>query len=291
MPYLETPDGTDIYFKDQGEGAPVILIHGWPLNADMWEKQALFLVENGYRVISYDRRGFGRSDQPITGHDYTTLAGDLAELIDQLDLTGVTLIGFSMGGGEVVRYLSQSGSDRVRSAVLVSSIAPFLLKTDDHPDGVPAEVFETMETELRKDRFAFLTDFFPKFYGRSLVHHTVSEAVLDWTFSMAIQGSYKATLEQLHTFSSTDLRAEMASITIPVLVIHGTSDTTIPAKVAGEVAAKLLPNARYLPYEGEPHGLILTAADRLNQDLFAFLQEASTFLPASEAAPDFASVR
>jgi non-heme chloroperoxidase len=271
MPYIETKDGTTIYYKDQGTGAPVVLIHGWPLNADMWEHQELFLAENGYRVISYDRRGFGRSSKPFTGHDFNTLADDLATLIETLDLTGVTLVGFSMGGGEVIRYLSRHGAARVIKGVLISAVPPFLLQTDDNPDGVPEAQFDEFRTQIRKDRFAFLNDFGPKFYGRSLVHHTVSEPVLNWTFAMAIQGSLKATLDGVTTFSSTDMRAEMPAITTPFLIIHGTGDSTVPAKLAGEKSDQLLPNSTLIEYEGEPHGIFITQAQRLNLDLLDFL--------------------
>ncbi|SNS28623.1 non-heme chloroperoxidase [Granulicella rosea] len=271
MPTIETKDGNTIFYKEQGTGAPVVLIHGWPLNADMWEKQELFLAENGYRVISYDRRGFGRSSKPLAGHDYDTLADDLAALLDTLDLTGVTLVGFSMGGGEVIRYLSRHGSARVVKGALISSSVPFMVQAGDNPDGVPPETFEDFKNEIRKDRFAFLDSFGPKFYGRTLVNHTVSQPVLNWTFALASQGSLKATLVGIDTFSSTDMRAELPVITTPFLIIHGTGDATVPAKIGGDVSARLLPNSTYIQYEGEPHGLFLTAADRLNLDLADFL--------------------
>lgn len=193
-------------------------------------------------------------------------------MIDALDLRGVTLVGFSMGGGEVVRYLSRHGSARVAKAVLISSVAPFMLKTDDNPDGTDPAVFDGFRDNLRKDRFAFLEEFGTKFYGRTLVHHTVSEAVLDWTFATAIEASLKATIDDLTAFfSSTDFRQEMRSLTTPFLIIHGTSDATVPIDAAGRAAAKMLPNATLIEYEGELHGLFFTAADRLNQDLLNFL--------------------
>jgi non-heme chloroperoxidase len=273
MPYITTQDGTEIYYKDQGTGTPVILIHGWPVNADMWEHQALFLAENGFRVISYDRRGFGRSSQPFDGHNYDTLSDDLAALMDKLDVKGAALVGFSMGGGEVVRYLSRHGSGRVAKGVLVSSVPPFMLKTGDNPDGVPPELFEGFKANVRKDRFAFLTGFAPQFYGRTMIKHTVSQEVLDWTFAMAIQASPKATLDDIDAFSGTDFRKEMAAIQTPFLVIHGSSDATVPMALSGAKSAKILPNAEFIEYEGEPHGLFMTAADRLNADLLAFLKK------------------
>ncbi len=271
MPYLELSDDTELYFNDLGSGKPVVLIHGWPLSSDMWEHQVPFLVEAGYRVITYDRRGFGRSSQPFDGHDYDTLAADLAELIDSLELEDATLVGFSMGGGEVIRYLTNFGSAHVSKAVLISAVPPFMLKTDDNPDGTPAETFDGFRQAILKDRFDFLNTFDSQFYGRSLVHHTVSDAVLNWTFALAIQGSQRGTLEQLKSFSTTDFRAEMPSITTPFLIIHGTGDKTVPIDAAGRASAKLLPNATLIEYDGEPHGLFMTVPDRLNADLLNFL--------------------
>jgi non-heme chloroperoxidase len=270
MPYLKLKDGNEIYFNDWGTGAPIVLIHGWPLSSAMWEHQSTFLANHGYRVITYDRRGFGHSSQSWDGHNYDRLADDLAELMDALDLHDVTLAGFSMGGGEVVRYLSRHGSTRVSKAVLISSVAPFMLKTDDNPNGTDPAAFDGFRENLSKDRFAFLNVFGPLFYGRSMVHHTVSESVLDWTFALAIQASLKATIDDVTAFSSTDFRQEMQSLQTPFLVIHGTSDATVPIDAAGRAAAKILPNAKLIEYEGEPHGLFITAADRLNQDLLDF---------------------
>ena len=187
MPFLTAKDGTAIFYRDLGSGTPVVLIHGWPLSGDMWDKQTTYLAEHGVRVIAYDRRGFGRSDQPWTGYDYNALASDLNDLLEALDVRGATLVGFSMGGGEVVRYLSRYGTSRVNRAVLVSAVTPYLLKTEDNPEGVDATVFEDIERQIREDRPAFMKEFGPKFYGRTLVKHTVSEPVLEWTQTMALQ--------------------------------------------------------------------------------------------------------
>jgi len=271
MPFILAKDETEIYVRDWGTGDPVVLIHGWPLNGDMWERQAHFLVENGYRVITYDRRGFGRSDQPSERYDYDTLASDLHSLMEELDLVDATLVGFSMGGGEVVRYLTNYGATRVGKAVLISSVTPYLLKTEDNPDGVDAEVFDKILDQLTEDRAGFLKDFAPKFYGRSVINHTVSEAVLEWTQSMAFTSTLRPTIATAVAWSSTDFRAEMANIEIPVLIIQGTSDATVPIDASGRRALQILPNAELLEYEGEPHGLFLTAADRLNEDLLSFL--------------------
>ena len=271
MPYLLTPDETELFYQDWGTGSPVVLIHGWPLNSDMWEHQASFLVDNGYRVIAPDRRGFGRSEQPFRGYDYNTLSDDIAALINELDLRHAALVGFSMGGGEVVRYLSRHGSARVARAALISSVCPYMAKSDDNPHGTDPSTFEDFREQIRKDRFAFLNDFGPKFYGRSALHHTVSEAALNWTFAMAIQGGYKATLSSLDSFSQTDFREEMKSLTVPFLIIHGTGDHTVPIDASARAAAKLLPHNTLIEYDGAPHGLFLTEPARLNADLLNFL--------------------
>ena len=271
MPYLETKDGTELYFNDWGTGTPVVLIHGWPLSSAMWEHQAAFLVANGYRVISYDRRGFGKSSHPFTGHNYNTLADDLAELMDSLKLEGAVLVGFSMGGGEVVRYLSRHGSARVVKGVLISAVTPLTGKTPDNEDGVPEAMVDGFKKSLAKDRFAFMTTFFKAFYGVGLVSHPVSDEVLHWSFLTAAQACGKATLDCVTAFMYTDFRQEMKSLTIPFLVIHGGSDKTVPVETSGRQSAKLLPNATYLEYDGEPHGLNMTAPDKLNADLLNFL--------------------
>ena len=271
MPYLITDDEVELFYQDWGIGRPVILIHGWPLNSDMWEKQATFLVENGLRVIAYDRRGFGKSDQPWGAYDYDTLAADLNTLITALELEDVTLVGFSMGGGEVARYLATYGSEGISGAVLISAVTPYLLKTDDNPDGVDGKVFDDIEQQIRADRPAFLRDFNTKFYGRSVIKHTVSEPVLDWTQDMALAGSLRATLATANSWATTDFRQDLKAIDIPVLVIHGTSDNTVPIDAAGRRTVKLIPGATLSEYEGEPHGLYLTASDRLNKELLNFI--------------------
>lgn len=271
MPFIAAQDGTEIYYRDWGSGTPVVLIHGWPLNCDMWEKQATFLVEHGFRVVTYDRRGFGRSGQPWKGYDYDTFATDLHDLMNQLDLRDSVLAGFSMGGGEVVRYLNLYGDNRGKKAVLISSVTPCLQKTHSNPEGVEPKVFGEMEANIRKDRPAFLKEFAHKFYGRTAVKHSVSEATLEWHQAMAFTATLRSTLAAENAWSMTDFRQDMKQITIPVLVIHGTSDATVPIDVGGRRSAKILPNATLMEFEGEPHGLHITAADRLNQALLEFL--------------------
>ena len=274
MPTFATADGTDIFYHDwhpAGAGATVVLIHGWPLDADMWSAQALALAEKGHRVVAYDRRGFGRSGQPWSGYDYDALSDDLAALIAHLDLSDVTLVGFSMGGGEVARYLGRHGGAKVAKAALVSAVTPFLLKTADNPTGVAQSVFDGMLAGLRADRPQFLADFATGFYGNSLLRKRVSAGVLDWTFQMAMLGSHRATIECVKAFSATDFRPDMAAFTMPTLIIHGTADVTVPIDSSGRVAARLIPHAKLVEYDDEPHGLTATAADRLNADLLAFV--------------------
>ncbi len=273
MPFAKAPDGTEIFFKDWGSGRPVVLIHGWPLNADMWEYQAPVLASAGLRVISYDRRGFGRSGQPWSGYNYDTLADDLAAVMDHLDLRDATLVGFSMGGGEVARYLSRHGAaGRVFKAVLVSAVTPFLLRTADNPDGVDRSVFDGMIEGLQKDRPNFLATFGKQFFGAGLLTFSISSELLQWASMLALQASPKATMDCVRAFSETDFRADLPGIAVPTLVIHGEGDATVPIGVSGRRAAQMIPGARLVEYAGAPHGLFFTEKDRLNQDLLAFIQ-------------------
>ncbi len=275
MPSIETTDNVHIHYEDWGTGRPVVLIHGWPLSGAMWEYQAGALVEAGYRVIAYDRRGFGKSGQPWLGYDYDTLTADLKALIDQLDLRDVTLVGFSMGGGEVARYLGRYGAERIAQAVLVSAITPFLLKTDDNPTGVPKETFDPILEGLKSDRPHFLAGFSQVFFGKTLTGSKVSQEMLDTSLTVAMQASPRATIECAKAFGTTDFRQDMAAFTIPTLIIHGTADKTVPIDASAHQAAKLVPGAILKEYDGEPHGLHVTAMDRLNQDLIAFLGHAA----------------
>ncbi|MGV1832277.1 alpha/beta fold hydrolase [Agrobacterium vitis] len=271
MAFIEAKDGTQLHVKEMGKGRPVVLIHGWPLTGDMFEYQSLALLEAGFRVITYDRRGFGQSGHPADGYNYDTFADDLASVIDSLDVQNVSLVGFSMGGGEIARYLSRHGASKVSKAVLVASVAPYLLKDGSNPDGVDASVFEGMKNDIRKDRFAFLQSFAKTFYGVGLVTSPVSQGVLDWSFILGVMASPKATIDCVDAFGKTDFRPDLAAFTIPTLVIHGTADKTVPIDPAGRAAANGIAGAKLIEYEGEPHGLFATAPDRLNRDLIEFL--------------------
>lgn len=271
MAFIEAKDGTKLHVKDMGQGRPVILIHGWPLTGDMFEYQTVALLESGFRVITYDRRGFGQSGHPASCYTYDTFADDLAAVIDGLELQNVSLVGFSMGGGEIARYLSRHGASKVSKAVLVASVGGYLLKDESNPDGVDASVFEGMKKDIRKDRFDFLQSFAKTFYGVGLVTSPVSQGVLDWSFVLGVMASPKATIDCVDAFAKTDFRPDFAAFTIPTLVIHGTGDKTVPIDPTGRAAANGIAGAKLIEYDGEPHGLFATVPDRLNQDLIEFL--------------------
>lgn len=228
MPFVETADRTSLFYNDWGSGKPVVLIHGWPLHSDMWEYRSVFLASHGLRVIAYDRRGFGRSSQPWNGYDYDTLFDDLKAVMDRLDLKDATLVGFSMGGGEVARYLGRHGSDRVAKSVLVSAVTPYLPRTDDNPDGVERGTFDQMIEGLRTDRPSFLAGFGQKFFGAGMLNFGVTNEIQQWALMMALTGSPKATLDCVRAFSKTDFRRDLTAIKVPILVIHGGSDSTVP---------------------------------------------------------------
>lgn len=260
----------EIYYEDKGAGQPVVLIHGWPLSGRSWEMQVPALIEAGYRVITYDRRGFGWSSQPWSGYDYGTFAADLHALMEHLDLRNATLVGFSMGGGEVARYIGRHGTARVRSAALIAAVTPFLLQTEDNPEGVDQSAFDEITDGLRKDRPHFLAGFARKFFGAGLLNFDISSELLDWTGQVAMLASPKATLDCVRAFAATDFRDDLRKMDLPTLVIHGDEDQTVPIDVSARRAVELLPQAELKVYEGEPHGLFFTAKERLNRDLAAF---------------------
>ena len=271
--YITTPDNTKLYVKDWGQGRPVILIHGWPLSADSWDDQAMALAENGFRAIAYDRRGFGRSDQPWSGYNYDALADDLAAVIKETGATDAALVGFSMGGGEVARYMSRHGGENVSQAALVSSVVPYMLKTDDNPNGVEQATFDEMTTGMKKDRAHFFSSFFKDFYGVGLLSHPVSDELREWSRNTAMKASLKATLDCAAAFATTDFRPDLAAFNVPTLIIHGTDDQTVPIDASGRAAAKGIAQSTLLEYEGAPHGLFATHKEKFTEDLLSFLKQ------------------
>lgn len=287
MPYVKTRDGTDIYVKDwDGGGRPVVLIHGWPLSSDSWDPQGIALAQAGFRVIAYDRRGFGRSSQPWQGYDYDTFSDDLADVLEASGATGdVSLVGFSMGGGEIARYMSRHGGKGVVSAALISSVVPYLPKTEDNPNGAPQEELNKIAEAVKEDRAAFFRNtFFKQFFGVGLISHPVSDEVIHWAWNIAMQASLHATLEAANAFSSTDFRGDLAAFNVPTLVLHGTADATVPIDPTGRAAAAGIRNAQLVEYDGAPHGLFATESDRLSKDLLTFLGSSAKGSSASSGA-------
>ena len=242
----------------------------------MWEYQTTALVEAGFHVITYDRRGFGHSAHPARGYNYDNFADDLAAVIDERTPDGAALVGFSMGGGEIARFLARHGSAKVARVALISSVIPYMLKTEAYSDGVPREVFEDMKKQIRADRFDFLQTFAKQFYGVGLVSRPVSQGLMDWTFQLASMASPLATLACIDAFGTTDFRPDLDAFRgVPTLIIHGTADKTVPIDPTGRAAAKAIPHAQLIEYDGEPHGLFATAPQRLNEDLIQFLRSGS----------------
>jgi pimeloyl-ACP methyl ester carboxylesterase len=262
----------ELFYQDLASGRPVVLIHGWPASHAMWEYQMLELPMHGLRVIAYDRRGFGLSSKPWDGYDYDTMADDLKGLLDGLDLQDVVLVGFSMGGGEVARYMARHGGARVSKVVFMSAVTPYLRKTADNPDGIDPAAFEQIFEGLKKDRPDFLVDFGKQFFNVGLLKHPVSQATLDWLQDMALPASPKATLDCAHAFAETDFRGDLKKISVPALVLHGTEDQTVPLKASGARTVELLRTVQYKEYSGAPHGLFVTHKDELNRDLVDFIQ-------------------
>lgn len=272
MHFITTKDDTQLYVKDWGTGDPVILLHGWPLSSDSWDDQAKAIAENGYRAIAYDRRGFGRSSQPWSGYDYDTLADDLAAVVAYSKSPRCTIVGFSMGGGEVARYMSRHAGKSVIKAGLVSSVVPYMLKTRGNPDGTEQAVFEKMAASMEADRAAFFVGFFKDFFGAGTPANAVSDALLEWARSVSMQASLKATLECAKSFSTTDFNGDLAGFTVPTLIIHGTADETVPIDASARAAAKGIKHATLIEYRDAPHGLIATEKERLTRDLLEFLR-------------------
>ncbi|MFL9842981.1 alpha/beta fold hydrolase [Flavobacterium rhizosphaerae] len=280
MPFIKTNsvslsgsyEEVKLFYQDIGRGKPVVLIHGWPLNNEMWEYQYNELPKHNIRVISYDRRGFGKSSRPWDGYDYDTFAQDLRLIIEELELTDVTLVGFSMGGGEVARYLSKYNADgRVTKAVLASAVTPYLLQTDDNPTGLPQDMFDDIKNQLQEDRPAFLADFAKKFYGVHLFNKPVSDAFLQRDLMLTLNSAGYATIKSMDAWATTDFRADVDSIKVPLLVIHGKSDETVPIDASAEETVKRVPHAEYMIYDDAPHGLFYTHKDKFNEDIINFI--------------------
>jgi non-heme chloroperoxidase len=272
MGTVTTTDGTTIFFKDWGSGQPVVFSHGWPLNADAWDDQAMLVASNGYRAVAHDRRAHGRSSQPWTGHDLDTYADDLAQLIDQLDLQEVVLVGHSTGGGEVTRYLGRHGTARVAKAVLLSAIPPLMLQTEANPEGLPRSAFDEIRAGVAGDRSQYYQDLSAAFYGANRPGSTVTQGKRDefWLQSMSV--GIRSALECITAFSETDTTEDLEAIDVPTLILHGDDDQIVPIVAAAEKSSRIVKDATYKVYPGCPHGLTGEHEQEFNADLLAFLK-------------------
>ena len=273
MSTITTKDGTEIYYKDWGQGPVVTFSHGWPLSADAWDGQMLFLVQHGYRVVAHDRRGHGRSSQPSTGNDMNGYADDLAAVIEALDLRDATLVGHSTGGGEVARYIGRHGMQRVAKAVLMSAVPPLMLKTAANPEGLPIEVFDNMRSGLFKDRSQFYRDLALMFYGANRPGAKVSQGILDQFWLWSMQAGLLNAYASIKAFSETDFTEDLKRFDVPTLVMHGEDDQIVPVKDAAKKSARLIRGAKEIYYPGAPHGMTATLQDQVNADLLVFLSE------------------
>jgi non-heme chloroperoxidase len=272
MSYITAKDGTQIYYKDWGSGRPIVFSHGWPLNADAWDSQMLFLVQHGYRCIAHDRRGHGRSGQPGAGNDMNTYADDLASLTEHLDITGAVHVGHSTGGGEVARYIGRNGSKRVAGAVLISAVTPLMVKTPANPIGLPIAVLDGIRTGLAADKSQYLQDFSSPFYGANRPGAVVSKGIRDAFWLAGMQAGFLALYECIKQFSETDFTGDLKKIDVPTLVLHGDDDQIVPFADAGPMTAKIVKGAQFKVYAGAPHGMPTTLADRVNADLLEFIK-------------------
>ena len=273
MPYITTKDGTDIYYKDWGQGPVITFSHGWPLNSDAWDGQMLFLAQNGFRVVAHDRRGHGRSSQASSGNDMNGYADDLAAVIEALDLTDATLVGHSTGGGEVARYVARHGTNRVARVVLIAAVPPIMLKSETNPEGLPMEVFDNLRSGMMKDRSQFYKDLAVQFYGANRSGAKVSQGMLDQFWLWSMQAGLKNAYESIKAFSETDQTEDLKKFDVPTLVIHGEDDQIVPVKDSAKKSARLIKGAREIYYPGAPHGITATHQDQLNADLLNFLKE------------------
>jgi non-heme chloroperoxidase len=270
--FITAKDGTPIYFKDWGRGPVVTFSHGWPLNADAWDGQMLFLAQNGFRVIAHDRRGHGRSGQASGGNDMNGYADDLATVFDTLDLRNVTMVGHSTGGGEVARYIGRHGTKRVARAVLIGAVPPGLLKTAANPGGTPLELFDGLRTALANDRAQFYKEFAIPFYGANRPGAKISQGTLDQFWRLSMQAGLKNAYDCIKAFSETDFTEDLKKFDIPTLLLHGEDDQIVPIDNTARRTEKLVPGAKAIYYPGAPHGLTTTHQDKVNADLLAFLR-------------------
>jgi non-heme chloroperoxidase len=272
MSTITSKDGTEIYYKEWGEGPVVTFSHGWPLNSDAWDGQMLFLAQNGYRVVAHDRRGHGRSSQASLGNDMNGYADDLAAIIEALDLRSATLIGHSTGGGEVTRYIGRHGSKRVAKVVLIAAVPPIMLKTQANPEGLSMEVFDGLRAGLVKDRSQFYRDLAIQFYGANRSGAKVSQGTLDQFWLWSMQAGLKNAYESIKAFSETDFTEDLKKIDVPALVLHGEDDQIVPVKDSAKKSAKLIKSAKEIYYPGAPHGITATHQDQVNFHLLEFLR-------------------
>jgi non-heme chloroperoxidase len=269
---ITSKDGTQIYYKDWGRGPVVTFSHGWPLNADAWDGQMQFLVQQGFRVIAHDRRGHGRSEQASSNNDMNGYADDLAAVVETLDLKNITMVGHSTGGGEVVRYIARHGSKRVAKAVLIGAVPPLMLKTATNPEGIPIEVFDGLRTSVLKDRAQFYKEFAIPFFGANRQGAKVSQGTLDQFWLWSMQAGLRNSYECIKAFSETDFTDDLKKIEVPTLVLHGEDDQIVPIAASAKKSAQLIKGAKALYYPGAPHGLTVTHQDQVNADLLAFLR-------------------
>jgi non-heme chloroperoxidase len=272
MSTVRTEGGIELYYKDWGKGPAVAMSHGWPLNADAWDGQALFLAQNGFRVVAHDRRGHGRSTQAWAGNDMNAYADDLAAVIEALDLKDVALVGHSTGGGEVARYIGRHGTNRVSKAVLISAVPPVMVKSATNPEGLPLEFFDKMRSDLFKDRAQFYRDLAPMFYGSNRPGAKVSQGLIDQFWLWSMQAGLKGAYDSIKAFSETDFTEDLKKLDVPTLLLHGEDDQIVPIKDASKKSAKIIKGVKEIYYPGAPHGLTATHQDRVNSDLLAFLR-------------------
>lgn len=271
MAFIETNDGTKLFYKDWGTGKPIVFVHGWCINCDSWEYVMNALPQHGVRCVAYDQRGCGRSDQPWTGYDYDTLADDLAALIDQLELSKVTLVGHSMGCGVITRYLTKLGEDRVARVVMLGTTTPLGGKTEDNPDGAERLHLDNMAAAIQKDRARYVSELAPGFLGVEKANDIVSQALIDWGVGLTLQASPRAAVATLRSTFESDQRRELANITVPTLILHGDADQSSPLAVTGEKTAAIVSESQLKVYKGQPHGFYITDAERVNEDVLTFI--------------------